>query len=73
VPVRLEIGLAPSATHFRAGDELRLDVQGRWFHRRNPISGQFPAGYQRVGRGRCTLHLGPEVGCELQLPILPAG
>ena len=73
VPVRLEIGLPPSGTHFRAGDELRLDVQGRWFHRRNPISGQFPAGYQRVGRGRCTLHLGPEVGCELQLPILPAG
>jgi len=73
VPVRLEIGLHPSATHFQAGDELRLDIQGHWFHRRNPITGQFPAGYQRVGRGRCTLHLGPEVGCELQLPILPAG
>lgn len=70
VPVRLEIGLPPSATHFRSGDGLRLDIQGRWFHGRNPILGQFPAGYQRVGRGRCTLHLGPD-GCELQIPVLP--
>ncbi|HEY7813156.1 MAG TPA: CocE/NonD family hydrolase, partial [Nakamurella sp.] len=27
VPVRIQIGLLPSATHFRAGDELRLDAQ----------------------------------------------
>lgn len=72
-PVRLEIGLHPSATHFRAGDELRLDVQGRWFHGRNPILGQFPAGYRRAGRGTCTLHLGPDGGGELQLPVLPPG
>jgi predicted acyl esterase len=73
VPVRLEIALPPSATHFRAGDELRLDIRGRWFHGRNPILGQFPAGYQRLGRGRCTLQLGPEGGCELQIPVLPSG
>ena len=73
VPVRLEIGLHSSATRFRAGDELRLDIQGRWFHRRNPITGQFPAGYRRAGRGGCTLHLGPAGGCELQIPVLPPG
>ena len=71
VPVRLEIGLLPSATRFRAGEELWLDVQGRWFHGRNPITGQFPAGYRRVGKGRCTLHLGSDGGVELQLPVLP--
>ena len=71
VPVRLEIGLHASATRFRAGDELRLDIQGHWFHRRNPITGQFPAGYRRVGQGRCTLQLGPDGGCELQIPVLP--
>ncbi len=74
VPVGLEIELLPSATRFRAGDELRLDVQGRWFHGRNPILGQFPAGYRRLGRGTCTLHLGREQGCALQIPTLaPAG
>lgn len=70
-PVRLEIGLHPSATHFRAGDELRLDIQARWFHRRNPIVGQFPAGYRPAGRGSVTLHLGPDGGGELRLPVLP--
>lgn len=73
VPVRLEIGLLPSATRFRAGDELRLDIQGRWFHGRNPITGQFPVGYRRVGKGRCTVYLGSDGGLELQLPVLPAG
>jgi hypothetical protein len=70
VPVRIQIGLLPSATHFRAGDELRLDVQGRWFHRRDPLFGQFPAGYRSIGRGRCTLHLRPDAGCDLRIPIL---
>ncbi|HOZ57912.1 MAG TPA: CocE/NonD family hydrolase [Nakamurella multipartita] len=68
-PVRLRIGLLPSATHFRAGDELRLDVQAHWFHGRNPLLGQFPAGYRRVGRGTATLHLGAP-GCDLRIPVL---
>lgn len=68
-PVRLRIGLLPSATHFRAGDELRLDIQGHWFHGRNPLTGQFPSGYRRTGRGRATLHLGGP-GCHLRIPVL---
>ena len=67
--VRLEIGLLPSATLFRAGEELRLDLQGNWFHRRNPVTGQFPAGYRTRARGTCTLHL--DEGCTLTVPVLP--
>ena len=67
--VEVQIGLLPSATRFRAGDELRLDVQGRWFHGRNPVSGQFPAGYRTRATGRLTLHLGPDAGCRLTLPV----
>ncbi len=69
--VGLRIGLLPSATRFRAGEELRLDVQGRWFHGRNPILGQFPAGYRTRARGTATLHLGAGDGCTLTIPVLP--
>jgi predicted acyl esterase len=68
--VKLRIGLLPSATFFRAGDELRLDVQGHWFHDRDPVHGQFPVGYQTDARGTCTLHLGPDDGCTLTIPVL---
>jgi uncharacterized protein len=67
---KLRIGLLPSATFFRAGDELRLDVQGHWFHDRDPVHGQFPVGYQTDARGTCTLHLGPDDGCTLTIPVL---
>jgi uncharacterized protein len=67
---QLQIGLHQSATLFRAGDELRLDVQGHWFHDRDPVHGQFPAGYQAESRGVCTLHLGPDDGCSLTIPVL---
>ena len=68
--VKLRIRLLPSATFFRAGDELRLDVQGHWFHDRDPVHGQFPVGYQTDARGTCTLHLGPDDGCTLTIPVL---
>lgn len=67
--VELSISLLPSATRFRAGEELRLDIQGRWFHGRNPILGQFPAGYRTRARGTVTLHLGAGDGCRLELPV----
>lgn len=71
--VTLQIGLLPSATLFRAGDELRLDIQGRWFHHRDPVHGQFPAGYHTNAKGTCTLHLGLETGCTLMIPVLGRG
>ncbi len=71
--VHLAIGLLPSATRFRAGEELRLDVQGRWFHGRDPVHGQFPAGYRTRAAGTCTLHLGSDDGCTLAIPVLVDG
>jgi uncharacterized protein len=68
--VTLRIGLLPSATLFRAGDELRLDIQGRWFHDRDPLHGQFPVGYHTEPKGTCTLHLAPDAGCTLTVPVL---
>jgi putative CocE/NonD family hydrolase len=66
--VALDIELAPSATLFRAGDELRLDVQGRWFFPTNPLLGQFPARYERSEPGTCVLHFGGEYDAALYIP-----
>lgn len=68
--VTLQIGLLPSATLFRAGDEIRLDIQGHWFHDRDPVHGQFPVGYHTNATGTCTLHLGPDDRCTLTIPVL---
>ncbi|GGL92211.1 hydrolase [Nakamurella endophytica] len=70
--VRLRIGLLPSATLFRAGEELRMDVRGRWFHSRDPLHGQFPAGYRTRAAGTATLYLGTTTDCTLEIPILPS-
>lgn len=67
----VDIGLLPSATLFRAGDELELLVQGRWFFLRNPLFGSFPAGYQRSAKGRTILHCGGEHDSFLLLPTVP--
>lgn len=68
----VEIDLLPSASLFEAGSELRLEIAGRWFYARNPFTGQFPAYYERSGRGRCTVHLGPESGAWLEVPTQSA-
>lgn len=70
--VRVRIGLLPSATRFRAGEELRLEIRGHWFHDRDPVHGQFPAGYRTDAGGSCTIHLGPGDETALLVPILPA-
>lgn len=69
--VRVIIDLLPSATLFRAGEQLQLAIQGTWFYARNPLTGQFPAYYQKSPRGRCTVHLGPTDGGYLDVPIQP--
>lgn len=67
--VPLVIELLPSATLFRAGEDLQLEIQGRWFYPRNPFTGQFPAFYEKSARGRCTLYLGPERESYLSIPV----
>jgi uncharacterized protein len=56
--VSVDLALLPSATRFRRGDVLRLDLQGHWFFPHDPIRGQFPAGYEPSPPGICVLHCG---------------
>lgn len=69
--VAVDVALGPSATLFRAGEQLRLVVGGRWLCPRNPLSGQFPAAYAPSPRGRVTLHWGPDYDAHLLIPETP--
>ncbi|MGO9692750.1 MAG: CocE/NonD family hydrolase [Mycobacterium sp.] len=69
--VAVDVALGPSATLFRAGEQLRLVVGGRWLHPRNPLTGQFPAAYGKPPRGRVTLHWGPRYDAHLLIPEIP--
>jgi uncharacterized protein len=69
--VLADIALGPSATFFKAGETLRLVVAGRWLWPRNPLTGQFPAAYQKGPPGRCTLHWGPQRQARLLVPVIP--
>jgi predicted acyl esterase len=69
--VPVDMALGPSATLFHAGETLRLVVAGRWLWPRNPLTGQFPASYQKGPHGRCTLYWGPERPARLLVPIIP--
>jgi predicted acyl esterase len=65
----VEIALLPSATFFRRGERLRLDVQGHWFWRRSMFFGMFPGDYQASQRGTIVLHLGGDHDAHLVVPI----
>lgn len=67
----VEVALGPSATLFRAGEQLRLVVAGRWLAPKNPLYGQFPAGYAGSPRGRITLHWDPQRDAHLLIPAIP--
>ena len=68
--VQVDIPLGPSATLFRAGEQLRVVVAGRWLWPRNPLTGQFPAAYERGPRGISTLHWGPDHVARLLVPVV---
>lgn len=69
--VPVDIALQPHATRMQAGDVLRLDIRGTWHYSRNPLTGQFPAGYQRSAGGRCVLHAGGEFDSALFIGMRP--
>jgi uncharacterized protein len=69
--VAVDVALAPSATLFHAGEQLRLVVAGRWLAPRNPLFGNFPASYVCSPRGRVTLHWGPRYDAHLLIPEIP--
>ena len=68
--VQVDISLGPSATLFRAGEQLRLVVAGRWLWPRNPLTGQFPAAYENGPRGKCTMHWGPDRDARMLVPVI---
>lgn len=70
--VPVDVALPPSATQFRAGEELRLLIAGRWMWPFNPLTGQFPSRYQRGPRTRVQLHWGPERPAHLLVPRIPS-
>ncbi len=69
--VAVDVALGPSATLFRAGEQLRLVVGGRWLCPTNPLIGQMPAAYLNSPRGRVTLHWGPRHDAHLLIPEIP--
>jgi uncharacterized protein len=69
--VAVDVALGPSATVFRAGEQLRLVVAGRWLCSRNPLTGQMPAAYATSPRGRVRLHWGPRYDAHLLIPEVP--
>ncbi|CAN5882476.1 CocE/NonD family hydrolase [soil metagenome] len=69
--VDVDIPLGPSATVFRAGEQLRLVIAGRWLWPRNPLTGQFPGAYRSTSAGTATVHWGPEHGARLLVPMIP--
>ena len=69
--VQADVPLLPSATLFRAGEALRLEVAGRWPEARNPLTGPFPAAYEHSTGGTCVLHCGGPHDARLLVPVQP--
>lgn len=69
--VPVDIALRPHATRMRDGDTLRLDIRGTQHFPRNPLTGQFPAGYRRSPAGRCVIHAGGPYHSQLLLGMRP--
>jgi uncharacterized protein len=70
--VAVDVALGPSATLFRAGEQLRLVVAARWLAPVNPLVGAFPSRYDKSPRGTVTLHWGKERPAHLLTPEIPA-
>lgn len=69
--IAVDVALGPSATLFRAGEQLRLVVAGRWLCPSNPLTGQLPAAYPNPPRGLVTLRWGPRYDARLLIPLVP--
>lgn len=69
--VDVTIPLNSSATLFRAGEEIRLIVAGRYLEPRNPLFGHFPAHYRSSRGGTAHLHWGGERPSHLEIPVIP--
>ncbi len=68
--VDAHITLSNSSTLFRAGDELRLLICGRYLEPINPLFGHFPARYESSRRGHAVVCWGPD-SSTLSIPVIP--
>jgi predicted acyl esterase len=68
--VDADIELSASSTLFRAGDELRLIIAGRYLEPFNPLFGHLPARYAASRKGRGVVHWGPGASA-LTIPVIP--
>lgn len=68
--VDADLELSASSTLFRAGDELRLLIAGRYLEPFNPLFGHLPARYQRSRRGGAVVHWGSGASV-LTIPVIP--
>lgn len=68
--VDVDIALSASSTLFRAGDELRLLIAGRYLEPFNPLFGHLPARYLPSRRGRAVVHWG-QGASVLTIPVMP--
>ncbi|HEX2914444.1 MAG TPA: CocE/NonD family hydrolase [Chloroflexia bacterium] len=66
--VELALSLLPSATFFKKGDVLRLDLQGHWFFGSNVLI-YGPAKYEGSSGGTCIVYSGEKYPSQLQIPI----
>ena len=63
----IAIAMRPHATRLRKGDQLRLDLQGRWFYPKSQLRGQFPASYEKSPNATCIFHTGGDCPAYLLL------
>lgn len=68
--VELQVALLPSATFFKRGDILRLDLRGSWFFAANPLAGAGPSAYQESPPGTCVVHTGAGRRSHLLVPLV---
>lgn len=66
----IEVELGPSATWFRAGEQLRLVLGGRWLHPTNPVTGQFPAKYEPSPDCTVRVLCGGAPAARLSVPLI---
>lgn len=68
-PILIEFPLMPSATYFRKGEKLILDLRGHWFFKPSLIYSQM-SNYEQIGEGLCSIMAGETYDSHLLLPIL---
>ncbi|MCW8450034.1 CocE/NonD family hydrolase [Legionella quinlivanii] len=65
----VELSLLPSATFFKQGDQLRLELRGKWFFSRNIFLSQLSK-YEPSQTGLCRIYGGGDYDSHLLVPML---